>query len=214
MSILKSNHIRAARAILDWNREELASKAGLSPVTIANIESGRTDTANTRTYDAISKAFMDAGIVFTDKGIEEQRSWIRDLTGPNFYLDILDDIYSTLLDTKDAEVLSLGVDDRLCPPEVIQQLKKIRNTGIKMRDIAEEGNTYLIGPVAQYRWMPSEFFRNYIKIIYGDKVFLDFGDRGLLIHNTEVAEVERNQFNLLWKLLPKLDVESTADVRI
>lgn len=213
MKTLKSNHIRAARALLDWNREDLAQKAELSPVTIANIESGKTDSANPRTYQAIEKAFLGAGVVFTPKGIEEQKTWIREVTGENFFLEVLDDIYNTMLD-KDGEVLSMGVDDRLNGPEVMQRLKKAKNAGIKMRDIVEEGNTHLLGPVSQYRWMPSEFFKNYIKKVYADKVFLDFGDRGMLIHNHEIAEVERNQFNLIWKLLPKLTIESTADERI
>lgn len=214
MTLLKSNHVRAARALLDWNREDLANKAGVSSVTIANIESGKTDNANPRTYDAISKAFLGAGVVFTDKGVEEERSWIRELTGEDFYLDALDDVYKTLIDLKDAELLSMGVNDRLNTTETVQRLRKLKNAGIKMRDIAEEGNTYLMGPVSQYRWMPSEFFKNYSKIIYGDKVLLDFGDRGLLINNVEVAEVERNQFNMIWKLLPELKIESTADERI
>jgi DNA-binding XRE family transcriptional regulator len=213
MKTLKSNHIRAARALLDWNREDLAKKADLSPVTIANIELEKTDSANPRTYQAIEKAFLDAGVVFTPKGVEEQKSWIREVTGEGFFLEILDDIYNTLLD-KGGEVLSMGIDDRLSTPEVIQRLKKAKNAGIKMRDIIEEGNTYFLGPSSHYKAMPAEFFKNHVKKIYGDKVFLDFGGRGLVIHNHEIAEVERNQFNLIWKLLPKITAESTANERI
>lgn len=214
MSILKPNLLRAARAMLDWNRNELAERAGLSPVTIANIESGKTDAANARTYDAIVTTFLGAGVVFTENGVEERKSLIRELTGPDFFLDVLDDIYKTLVDAKNPEVLSVGVDDRLSTPEVLQRLKRNRLAGIQSRDIAEDGNTYLLGPVSCYKWMPSQFFKNYIKSIYADKVLLDFGDRGLLIQNKEVAEVERNQFEMLWKLLPELKVESTASERI
>lgn len=214
MILLKPQCIRAARAMLDWNRNELAERAQLSPVTIANIESGKTDMANARTYEAITNAFLRFGIVFTDHGVEERKSWIRELTGEDFYLEVLDDIYNTLVDTKNPEVLSLGVDDRLSTPEVMQRLKRNRLAGIQSRDIAEQGNTYLIGPVSQYKWMPSDFFKNYIKSIYADKVLLDFGDRGLLIQNAEVAEVERNQFEMIWKLLPELKVKSTANERI
>lgn len=214
MNILKSHHIRAARAMLDWNREELAKKAGLSPVTIANIESGRTDAANARTYDSIIKAFLGAGIVFTEDGIEERKSWIKEFSGADYFLDILDDIYNTLLDASSAELLTIGGDDRQNTDEIILRLRKIHNAGIKSRDMVQEDDTYLMGPVSHYRWIPKAYFKNYIKVIYGNKVCLDYGDRCVLIHNSEIAEVERNQFNLLWQLLPKLEVESTANERI
>lgn len=214
MSIVKASHIRAARALLDWNREELAKKAGLSPVTIANIESGRTDAANARTYDSITKAFLGAGVVFTEDGIEERKSWIKEFSDDNYFLDILDDIYNTLLDVSGAEILTFGGDDRQNTEEIILRLRKMHNAGIKSRDMVEEGDTYLMGPVAHYRWIPKTYFKNYIKVIYGNKVCLDYGTRCILIHNAEIAEVERNQFNLLWQLLPKLDVESTANERI
>jgi transcriptional regulator with XRE-family HTH domain len=214
MSILKPSYIRAARALLDWNREELGKKAGLSPVTIANIELGKTDAANARTYDSITKAFLGAGVVFTEDGIEERKSWIKEFSGEDYFMDILDDIYNTLLDVPGAEVLTFGGDDRQNTPEIILRLRKIHNGGIKSRDMVEEGDTYLMGPVARYRWIPKEYFKNYIKVIYGNKICLDYGDRCILINNAEIAEVERNQFNLLWQLLPKIEVESTAHERI
>ena len=208
------DHIRAARALADWNREELAKRAGLSPVTIANIESGRTDSANARTYEAITKAFLGSGVVFTEEGIEERKSWIKELAGEDYFLDVLDDIYNTLVDVPGAEVLTFGGDDRKNTPELILRLRKMHNMGIRFRDMVEEGNTYLMGPVSRYRWIPKAYFRNYVKVIYGTKLCLDYGDHGIVVNNADVAEVERNQFNLLWQLLPKIEVESTAHERI
>ena len=69
-------------------------------------------------------------------------------------------------------------------------------------------------PVSRYRWIPKAYFRNYVKVIYGTKLCLDYGDHGIVVNNADVAEVERNQFNLLWQLLPKIEVESTAHERI
>lgn len=213
MTINSPSHIRAARALLDWTREQLAQKTGLSPVTIANLESGKTESPNPRTYEAIEKVFLDSGVVFTAKGVEQEQTWIREVSGENFFLDILDDIYTTMLE-KGGEVLSTGVDDRLNTPEISQRLKKLSDAGIKNRDIIEENNTYILGPISHYKWIPKDFFKNYVKKIYGDKIFLDFGGRGILIRHDKLADVERNQFNLIWKLLPRLNIESTAHERI
>lgn len=211
---LKSNHIRAARALAGWSQADLAARADLGEPTIAKLETGETESANARTYDKIEKAFFNVGILFTRNGVEENRSTIRELTGDDFFDEVLDDAYATLLDTKGAEILTIGGDDRHNTPEVVARLRKLGHAGIRSRDIVEEGNMFLMGPVARYRWMPKEFFKNHVTVIYGDKVVLDFGDRGLMIHNHEVAEVQRNIFNLLWQTLPELTIESTADVRI
>lgn len=213
MKVIKSNHIRAARALLDWNRDVLAEKSGLSAMTIAKLESGKTDTANASTYEALEKAFQNSNIVFTPNGVEERRTWVRELTGKNFYHAILEDIYTTLVDQKDAEVLFFDSDDRKNTPEVTRYIRKILNAGIKERNLIAHGNTYMLGPISNYRWLPAGKNNNFVKTIYADRVALDFHDHGLIIHNEEMANVERYYFDIIWGSSSELNVETTAEER-
>jgi transcriptional regulator with XRE-family HTH domain len=58
---------RAARAGLEWSREDLAARAGISDRTITDFERGARD-PHDNNKRAIRSAFEAAGIVFTDEG--------------------------------------------------------------------------------------------------------------------------------------------------
>lgn len=59
--------IRAARALLGWRQGDLAKAAGLSEISIKNIERGVTD-PRVSTLTAIQKAFDQAGLIFLEPG--------------------------------------------------------------------------------------------------------------------------------------------------
>jgi transcriptional regulator with XRE-family HTH domain len=65
--VISGRQIRAARALLGWKQLDLAKGAGVSEITIKNIERGVTD-ARGSTLAAIQDAFYKAGIVFLDRG--------------------------------------------------------------------------------------------------------------------------------------------------
>ncbi|WP_352819485.1 helix-turn-helix transcriptional regulator [Mesorhizobium sp. M0207] len=55
--------IRAARALIDWTRDDLANASGLTVRTLARIESSQTVPRQT-TLEALAKALEAAGIEF------------------------------------------------------------------------------------------------------------------------------------------------------
>lgn len=59
--------IRAARALLDWKQVDLATAAGVSEISIKNIERGRTD-ARGSTLGKIQTAFERAGLEVIPSG--------------------------------------------------------------------------------------------------------------------------------------------------
>ncbi len=65
--MLRSEQIRAARALLRWDQKQLADAANISVQTIKRIEGmpGKVS-AYTRTVDAITKALEGAGVAFTN----------------------------------------------------------------------------------------------------------------------------------------------------
>ncbi len=60
---VSSLQLKMARAALDWNVRELATKAGISPDTITRAEQGNPDVTQ-KTWGAIQKALEEAGIEF------------------------------------------------------------------------------------------------------------------------------------------------------
>lgn len=61
--------IRAARALLGWKQTDLAERAGLSEMSIKNIERKDTD-SRMSTINAIRLAFEREGIQFVGPGID------------------------------------------------------------------------------------------------------------------------------------------------
>ncbi|MER8524542.1 MULTISPECIES: helix-turn-helix transcriptional regulator [unclassified Mesorhizobium] len=55
--------VRAARALIDWTRDDLANASGLTVRTLARIESSQTIPRQT-TLEALAKALEAAGIEF------------------------------------------------------------------------------------------------------------------------------------------------------
>ena len=64
---LTSGQIRAARALLRWDQKDLVDHSGVSIATIKRLEGMEgIVTANRVTIEAIIRAFVEAGIAFTD----------------------------------------------------------------------------------------------------------------------------------------------------
>jgi transcriptional regulator with XRE-family HTH domain len=67
--MLDASHSRAARGWLAWTQDDLAKKAGVSLSTVRDFEKGRRrPIANN--IKAIEAALAEAGITFTDAGIQ------------------------------------------------------------------------------------------------------------------------------------------------
>ena len=88
-----------------------------------------------------------------------------------------------------------------------------------MRSLVKEGNTYLMGKLAEYRYLPAAHFHNNATVIYGDKFATMILDpttaedtAAIIIHNPHIAAAQRNLFNLIWSSSRKPS-KSTAEVR-
>jgi len=204
--------IVAARALLDWTQETLANEASLSKPSIVRIEKGQTNPEKS-TLDAIETAFNTQGVFITEEGVEHREIFQRYLSGKGWYLKLLNDVHSTIAKYHDRELLIDSADDRVSPLEVIDKYKQMRADGIKMRQLVQEGNTYLMGDISEYRYIPEYFFNNHVTLIYGQKVAMKTSDTGcLIIKNEKLSENMRNSFNYKWSKSEPAK-ESTANDR-
>lgn len=208
--------IRAARALLDWSQKDLANHAGLSQTGIARIEN-RSHKPNSATMDKIVAALSKEGVNFTSKGLEKDDYPVYYTEGENHeeaYLKLLSDAHEHLESIENPELLIMFADDRMSPKSVNDMYRKMRKTGIKMRQLIEEGNTHIMGPLKEYRCIPSEFFVNRVTLVYGDRIANESADvcQGIIRVDPVNAKIQRNMFDILWRIL-KQPTETTANER-
>ncbi|MBV8061673.1 MAG: helix-turn-helix domain-containing protein [Alphaproteobacteria bacterium] len=219
-SYINASQIRAARAILEWSQEDLAERTALSITTIRKIESGGISPRDT-TNDSILAVLEDNGIEFTPpEGVNRRKNKITVLDGADSYLHLLNIIYEDMNGTEDT-VLVWNADNRVSPPEVIEQEKKMRDAGIRFRFLIEEHDTYLYFPLNEYRWIPKQYYRNNVQTVFGNKVALSIHtsmavkqlSATLIIESQPLAESMRNTFNFIWDSC-RQPTHSTSKLRI
>jgi len=217
--MVRGRQIRAARALLHWSAEVLAKKVGLSREAINKIEDESVQ-PRARNLADILQVLDEHGIEFTgDRGVAFKNDEITTLQGENVFFRLLDDVVATMRKAAKPEALFACVDDKLSPPVVIENYRRLRKAGIAMRSLVKEGNTHLMGKIAEYRYLPALYFHNNATVIYGDKfatMILDPATAedvaAVIIHNPHIAAAQRNLFNLIWSNSQK-PTKSTADVR-
>lgn len=63
--MITSAQIRAARALLDWSRADLSEQSGVGASALMRLESSTgIPSGNIKTFEAVQKAFENAGIEF------------------------------------------------------------------------------------------------------------------------------------------------------
>ena len=64
--MITPSQCRAARGLLDWSQQDLATRAGVGLVTVHQLEAGSTQPRRA-TLDVIRRAFENAGVDFIDE---------------------------------------------------------------------------------------------------------------------------------------------------
>ncbi len=74
--MITSAQIRAARAMLDWSREQLSDNSSVGLSALMRLESAEgVPSGNIKTFEAVQKAFEKAGIEFL--GSPEEGAGVR-----------------------------------------------------------------------------------------------------------------------------------------
>lgn len=210
-----SSKTRAGRAVLNWSREDLAQKSGLSVPGIGNIENNHS--TSVRSQNKILRAFQKVGVSFTDRGVEQEENpifFVEEKTHEEAYLKLLEDVFEHLKDRKSPELLIMYADDSVSPPSVNDMYRSIRKSGIGMRQFIADGNTHIVGPLEEYRYIPKKFFINRVTLVYGDRIANETANvlRASVRVDPINAEIQRNTFDMLWSILEQ-PTETTSDER-
>jgi transcriptional regulator with XRE-family HTH domain len=197
--MITGRQIRAARALLDWDAVDLAERAGTTREPISNIETGSREPRGD-TLKRIEKALSDAGVVFSgDTGLDLRKSF-RLFEGSDCYLRLLNEIYHTLNNAPGSEVLSIGTDDSVSPPEVVAAIQRWHDAKLKCRFLSHEKAKRFDFPVHEYRLMPARLFKNSVVIVYADYVATLRGlhDSVLVVQDKDQADMMRGLFEVVW----------------
>lgn len=215
------NDLKAAMGLLDWKIDDLVKNSGISKPTISAINQSKTteemEKFNLKTINTIISSINKAGVRFTEHGVERINYpvyFTRGDTHEEAYLELLRDVRRHLTGIENPELLIMYADDRVSPPSVNSIYRELRKSGVKMRQLVREGNTYLMGDISEYRYVPKDNFVNRVALIYGNRFANETGDvlKGIIHEDAVQARIQRNNFNMLWDNLPQPE-ESTADER-
>lgn len=201
-----------ARALLDWTISDLSERSGaVSPSNLTNIENGK-QKPREDTIRALRSTLESEGIEFLADGVRLREDGITMITGDDCYLRLLDDVHDTLNRSKNKELLIWCASDKVSPPAVNKKYRAMRKDGIKMRQLVKQDDTYLMGPLKEYRAIPKRHFVNVVKLTYGNKHATVNGQESrILVHRDEKsAKSHRAMFDLLWDTLEQPE-KSTAD---
>jgi transcriptional regulator with XRE-family HTH domain len=211
--MISREQIRAARALLDWSTGALATRSGLTVNGINKIERGHVD-SHRATLELLEQIFAENGVEFIGtRGVALKDEEVVRLTGDNVFFRVLDDVVDACRNAPKAEALFACVVDKLSPPHVVENYRRLRREGIAMRSLIKEGDTYLMGTLREYRYLPAAYFHNNPFVIYGNKVatmlYDEASDQGktvtsaLIVRNAPLANAQRNLFNYIWSVAEK-----------
>jgi transcriptional regulator with XRE-family HTH domain len=210
--MISSDQIRAARALVNWSQGDLADRTGMATPSIGNIEIGKHN-PSLRSQQKIITAFDEAGVEFIDDGVRKKQDLVEVIEGDSCYLELLDIAHRQLASGE--EILFSGSDERRSPPAVIDKFRSMRRSGIQMRSLIKFGDSYVMGPLGEYRWMPEGVFEDGdVKVIFQNTVsFLMTWEETLKvikIKDRHITNENRRYFEYFWSngSVPK---KSTAD---
>ncbi len=200
--------IRAARGLLNWQQQDLATAAGLSLSAVNKFERGFGKT-RVVTLQAIILTLKEAGIEFPPGGgvrHSDEITGVQRIAGSDFVQKLDEEIYAAI--TKPGqEIYSCSAD---ASQWFVPSVKKAAERYYKWRErirvkqlyLVPDGNTVFESPKTNYRLLPSQLTGKIALLIYADRVAQVMWRKKqiLILRGKEMAEPFREQFKFLWRL--------------
>jgi DNA-binding XRE family transcriptional regulator len=205
--------LRAARALVNWTRAELADRAEVGEQTIHRMENNQ-GRAEIQTQHKLRRALELAGVEFTDQeGVKFQISDMQILNGYEGFCRFYDILYNDLV-TNGGAIDACGVDEDMfskCHGDQTQPhlsrmtaLAQTRND-FRMRILICEGDeNYIASGYADYRWLSEKYFSPACFYVFNNYLALiSFTAKPtpqvIFIRSKAFADAYRQQFQKLWE---------------
>lgn len=198
----------AARALLRLGQKDVCLSTGITQSKLSQFEQGEANLSAINLQKLLS--FYDSrGVEFLDhSGVRKKpQGGLRVLRGYEGFKEFIYDVYET---TKaGGDICVTHVDEGQFEKwqgansqDYLSKMASIEN--LTFRAIVKEGDDYFTASYAQYRSHPSELFSGIPTYVYGDKkaeiVFEEDSVSIFLIENKKLADKQRKEFEVLWRL--------------
>jgi len=206
---LTERQIKAARALLDWSQDDLASSSGLSVATIRKIELGHISPRDKTAHD-IRQAFENAGLEFIEPGGVRQKP--EDITvyhGSEGARAFFDDVYETA-QKKGSEIVQVWPSSRPFLEAIgtykdihYERMNKLAHA-ISVKAITTKGwDPDLVAPYCESRSISENYVNSVPFYVYDDKYAIIIttanpSPKIIVIQSPIVAEAYRLQFYSMW----------------
>lgn len=204
--MIKASQIRAARALLNLSREELAKLSGVSAATIHNIEN-ELHATNVATLDKLEVAFENVGILFIGQtGVEMNTKIVRLFQGQRGLQEFLNDVYNNISDNEPHIIRVTGVDESKFMRKLnqdftkhhIQRMLNLKNVQVRVLTNVKHDNIRL--QYVSYKHMPEPYFSLIPSYNYANKLAYVMWEplQVVLIEHHKLAEAGVKQFDFIW----------------
>jgi DNA-binding XRE family transcriptional regulator len=202
------DQIKAARALLDWTQDDLATFSSLSKASIQNYENKKTKPNSTSLYKIID-AFSDNNVEFIEEGVQKKTLKTKTYRGQKGLVDFMDLVYETAK-TQGGEFCVSNVDETVftqrfgeAEDAIYTRKMSVLDSKFTFKTLIKEGDTNFVGSeYCEYRWVSEKQFHSIPFYVFGDYMaFLIFGQQTIvhLIESKEIADAQRAQFYLIWE---------------
>jgi transcriptional regulator with XRE-family HTH domain len=203
--MLTKAQCRAARGLLGWTQQDLASAAGISKTAVINFERGLSD-IKSETLRQIRAAFEMGDVRFGElDGVQRKAESSTIIEGPDALFRVLREACQ-IRDTENNDILISHLNEQEILKNSLESFYDIvsswEKNGYKVRYLLNTGEFLFLQPFAEYRWVPEEL-GNYslTTIVYGSQVAIKFWDTDCyaVIDSRIAAEAERLRFEAIWR---------------
>ncbi|MDX2028383.1 MAG: helix-turn-helix domain-containing protein [Alphaproteobacteria bacterium] len=220
--LITGRQIRAARALLEWDAEDLAAKAGLSRDTVFNIEKGIVQ-ARGGSMEKIIQAFASNGIEFTDnQGVKVKPTGVDIYEGEERFNEFYDFLYEHLK-LKGGEVCLSIADETLLskyrknPVAHYERMQDLSDRGVikSFRILANKSNFASKYPYNTYKWQPRSSIAPTAFYTFGDCLALiSFVHNPppyvVVLQSAPIADSYRQAFDIAWAAAKEPPVTSSG----
>lgn len=210
MTIIKPLQIRAARAILNWSREDLAKKSGISVTTIHNIEN-EYHAMNSATFSKLMETLERSNITFIGQtGVELNEEIIKIYHGPSGFQDFFDEVYESVRQAEGNQIIRItGVDetkfmenlDQSFTNTHVQRMQKLFN--LEIRVITSKLHDKVRLGYVNYKCVEDKYFSAIPSYNYANKFAHIIWDplQVIVINHSGLSEANAKQFDFIWDKL-------------
>ena len=210
MFTVSALQVKAARAMLDWSRQEFAVATGLGVSTIRKIEEGNIS-PRLATHEALRRAIESAGFELIDNdGIKKRNSVIGVLTGKTGCKLLCDDIAETVRQKGGEIHISIQAKETLNwffsttneSNDCLSELVTVASVKCLLYSMPQP--PYKTPPL-EFRMVPRQIIDRFPCFIYGDRyatiVHIDsfLPPQFVICRVPHTARSYRDEFQDVWK---------------